>query len=272
MDIIVNVDCLGIMKGVKCLNYHKSFFKVSESEEVIIEACDHLNGSSVCSTWMLYKKHGTISDENGNDKEYEFIIAYDPSAKSCGNVLYSYFKTDVKLQFPALIHGTFELTSDRNNLLKGSSINQQLIPLLADFMVDTAVNISSTHSICNYEPLKLVISPDMDLILKETYRLDDLLRDKVKDKKILPTIDNHYISVNDSPKYSASPFDTILKPAFFNTLLKRPDDLTIEDYLRNKLKITFFSYSDFCKQLNCHINKYSISQKADLMDMIWEVH
>ena len=248
-----------------CPDYHKSFFKVSESEEVIIEACDHLNGSSVCSTWMLYKKHGTISDENGNDKEYEFIIAYDPSAKSCGHVLYSYFKTDVKLQFPALIHGTFELTSDRNNLLKGSSINQQLIPLLADFMVDTAVNISSTHSICNYEPLKLVISPDMDLILKETYRLDDLLRDKVKDKKILPTIDNHYISVNDSPKYSASPFDTILKPAFFNTLLKRPDDLTIEDYLRNKLKITFFSYSDFCKQLNCHINKYSISQKADLI-------
>ena len=253
---------------IVCPDYHKSFFKVSEGDEVIIEACDHLNGSSVFSTWMLYRKHGIISDENGNDKEYEFIIAYDPSAKRRGNVLYSYFKTDVKLQFPALIHGTFELTSDRNNLLKGSSINQQLIPLLADFMVDTAVTVSSKHSVCNYEPLKLVISPDMDLVLKETYRLDALLKDKVRDKKILPTIDNHYISVNDSPKYSASPFDTILKPAFFSTLLKRPHDQIIEDYLRRELKISFFTYSDFCKKLNCHISKYSIPQKAALISYI----
>lgn len=251
-----------------CPNYHKSFFKVSEGNEVIIEACDHLNGSRISSNWMLYRKDGTISDENGNDKEYEFIIAYAPSSNCHGNVLYSYFKTDVKLQFPALIHGTFELTSDRNNLLKGSRINKQLIPLLADFMVDTAVNISLEQKSCNYEPLKLVIAPDMDLILRDTYQLDALLRDKVRGKKILPTIDNQYISVDDSPKYSVFPFDTILKPAFFSTLLKRPHDQTIDDYLRKELKISFFLYPDFCNQLNCHIGEYPIPQKAALISII----
>ena len=251
-----------------CPDYQKSFFKVTDGKEVIIEACDHLNGSRDFSAWMLYRKHGTISDENRNDKEYEFIIAYAPSAERRGNVLYSYFKTDIKLQFPALIHGTFELTSNRNNLLKGSSINRQLIQLLADFMVDTAVNISLEQDSCNYEPLKLVIAPDMDLILKDTYKLDALLKDKIKNKKILPTIDNQYISVNDTPKYSVHPFDIILKPAFFSTLLKRPHDKTIEDYLLKELKIPFFSYSDFCQQLNYHINTYSIPQKAALISYI----
>lgn len=88
--------------------------------------------------------------------------------------MYSYFKTDVKLGFPALIHGTFELTSDRNSLQKKSRVNEQLIPLLADFMVQTAVDISEEQKECDYRPLSLVITSDMDIVLKNVYKLDEL--------------------------------------------------------------------------------------------------
>ena len=105
---------------IQCMDYHRNFFKVSEGNEVIIETKDVNSNETDCASWKLFRKTGIVEDENGNDKDYEFIVAYDPSGEHQGEVLYSYFKTDVKLGFPALIHGTFELNSDRNSLQKNS--------------------------------------------------------------------------------------------------------------------------------------------------------
>ena len=251
-----------------CNNYHKVFYKVVEGDDVIIETVDKTTNEKECASWKLYKKNGIIRDENNNDKDYEFIIAYDSSGKHKGEVLYSYFRTDVKLGFPALIHGTFELTSDRNSLQKQSIVNRQLIPLLADFMVETAVNISEEQLECNYRPLSLIISSDLDIVLQNVYKLDELLREKAYKKKILPTIANEYISINDSPMYSDIDFASVLNPNVFSTLLKPANDDYIEKYITDDLDIDFYHYNVFCQLLNNDIEAYSMSDKVKLIALI----
>lgn len=252
---------------IHCMDYHKAFFKVIEENEVLIETVDLDSNESTYSSWKLFKQTGIVKDENERDRDYEFIIAYDPSGKHKGEVLYSYFKTDVKLGFPALIHGTFELNSDRNSLQKNSKINQQLIPLLADFLVQSAVAISEKQDECNYEPLKLIITSEMDYVLQYTYKLDLFLRQKAREKKILPTIGNRYISLHDDPKYSKNRFDNILNPQIFPSLLKCVDDehKFLETYIRDELKIKFYDYNEFCQRINTTVDDYSVEQRIDLI-------
>ena len=253
---------------IVCNDYHRIFYKVVEGEEVIIETRNLADDTTECASWRLYKKSGVIKDENGKDKTYEFIIAYDSSGEQQGKVLYSYFKTDVKLGFPALVHGTFELTSDRNSLQKQSQVNKQLVPLLAEFMVHTAVEISEEQKECDYKPLSLVISSDMDIVLKDIYKLDELLRDEVREKNILPTIGNKYISINDAPRYTDVLFADILSPEKFPELLKTAEDDFIEEYIMSDLDIEFYMYEEFCNRLNENAQDYSLEDRAELISLI----
>lgn len=252
---------------IQCMDYHRNFFKVSEGNEVIIETEDVNSGETDCASWKLFRKTGIVEDENGNDKDYEFIVAYDPSGERQGEVLYSYFKTDVKLGFPALIHGTFELNSDRNSLQKNSRINQQLIPLLADFMVQCAVAISEEQRECNYAPLKLIITSEMDYVLQNVFKLDLLLREKAREQRILPSIGNKYISVLDDPKYSDEAFDAVLNPSVFPTMLKCVEHGYdyIENYIQNELDIDFYDFTEFCRLINKTVDDYSIEQRVELV-------
>jgi len=250
-----------------CNDYRKVFYKVTENDEVIIETKDLTDNTTICASWKLYKETGTIKDEDGSDKDYEFIIAYDSTGKQCGEVLYSYFKTDIELGFPALIHGTFELTSDRNSLQKQSKVNEQLMPRLAKFMVQTAVRISEEQEECNYEPLSLVITSDMDIVLKDTYHLDRILRNEAHEKRILPTIGNKYISIKDSPKYTDYRFADVLNPKKFPELLK-PAENFIEDYLESDLDIGFYQYEELCNRINEEVEHYSLEEKARLISLI----
>lgn len=256
---------------IVCNDYRRNFYKIAEGNEVIIEAVDLVNKTTECACWSLYKKTGIIKDEDANEKKYEFIIAYDPTEERTGEVLYSYFKTDVKMGFPALIHGTFELTSDRNSLQKQSQVNKQLVPLLAEFMVQTAVTISKEQGDCSYKPLRLAIASEIDIVLKNSYGFDRILREKVRNESILPTIGNKYISVNDEPKYSNNLFASSLAPEQFPELLK-PADSFIEKYLKSDLGISFYDYHDFCKRLNEGIDAYSLEEKAKIISLVEKVY
>ena len=252
-----------------CNDYHKTFYKVVDGNDVSIEQIDNNTKESSGASWRLFKRTGVIKDEDGDNKDYEFIIAYDPEGERYGEFLYSYFKTEVQLSFPALIHGTFVLTSNRNDLEKENPINEQLIPLLADFMADTAVKVSEEQNECDYRPLSLIVASDTDIGLSlRGYGFDRLLKEKAREKRILPTICNRYISVNDSPKFSSDSFANILCPEVFPTLLKYSEYEFIDEYLKNDLKIPFYEYNEFCALINSNTEYYSIKEKAQLIKLI----
>lgn len=253
---------------IKCNNYHKSFYKIVEKNEVIIETKNLLTGKDDCARWLLFRKTGCVLSNDGKEKNYEFTVAYDPERKHTGEVLYSYFKTDIKMHYPALIHGTFELTSDRNNLQKGSLINSKLMDILSDFLVQTAIDISQKTKECNYDPLRMVISANLDHLLVSTYSLDKKLKEKAKGKKILPTISGKYVSILENPFYSDFGFDKVLYSKDFENLMPVTDDRDIKSYIKNELKIGFMNYRDFCAALNDSIDSYSLQKKVDLICLI----
>ena len=59
---------------------------------------------------------GVISNAEGS-KNYEIKIAYNPDIIPSVQKLFSYFRTDVDFPYPVLAHGSFELSSNRNQLL-----------------------------------------------------------------------------------------------------------------------------------------------------------
>lgn len=142
---------------IKTKDTYRTIEKIEVDGEVFLREKNELTGIEEERNWKIFKTQGEIEVE-GKLKTYEFIIAYNEKYDSRNNVLYSYFKTDVEMPFPALIHGTFELSSDRNNLIKDSEVNKILIEKLVDFMIETAVKISLDSGECGYAPLQLLTS------------------------------------------------------------------------------------------------------------------
>lgn len=231
---------------------NKSFEKLQNNENVlIIERDENSQKENSRTSWRLFEKTGEIEVENDEQnsqneklaKAYEIIIAYDFSHtydfSENENFLYSFFKTKTPLNFPALIHCTFELTSERNSLKSNNAANAELVGILADFLVEVAVEISNINKECNYEPLKLILAQEGGL---KEYKFYELLRQKAKQKPIFPTIANHYISLQDSPKFSTKPFARVLNPASFSELLQVCEDENVKSFLEYNARISFYDY------------------------------
>lgn len=262
--LLPNLACVEVVTN----NCQKVFEKIIINDQVMIEERDGKTNQIIsCTTWDVYKKRGKLIDKKNEIKDYELILAYDNEMHTSGKVLYSYFKTDVKLSFPAIIHGPFELSNNRNQLDKNNVVNKQLISALAELMVETAVKISEKNHECNYSPLELLVASDVDESLQE-YNLNGLIYEKINNVRILPTIAEEYVSFNDFPKYSKLAFCNILNTKVFNSLLKICTDQNVERYIETRL--SFYDYDQFVKLLNQDLydNEYSVATKCNLMELI----
>lgn len=253
---------------VVSLDYHKIFCRISENDDVILEEKDIATKQTLTfASWHLYKRTGVLLDENQKEKKYELAIAYNAENPLSGNYLYSYFKTNVVLSFPAIIHGTFDLSANRNYLKQNNSINRQLVSILADLMVETAKTISETNAKIDYKPLELLFATEIDKTLDE-YGLKEKILAKLDTEKIFPTIANRYISLQDSPKYSEREFCNTLNPKSFSNLLKKCDNLAVLAFV--KTKVRFYTYNEFETIINEDLSHgvYCQADKIRLSDLI----
>lgn len=210
------------------------------------------------------------------NKYYEISIGYDRKTKTSGEMLYSYFKTNVEISFPAFIHATFELSSNRNELLANNKYNEELTKKLASKLAETAISVSlldSQNNQATYEPLKLLLTSSIDTSLKQ-YKLEELINEQIQTAAIFPTIQNKYISLSDEPLYSEQRFDKVLFPETFSNLLKYCDDEIIQNYIKYDAKLNFYENSLFKDLLNKDIvnKRYSCGQKCTLIKLINENH
>lgn len=218
-----------------------------------------------CTEWKIWGKNGTIKQPNGEDKKYELVIAYNTNPVIRENirkngVLYSFFKTEIPMPFPFLIHGTFDLTSERNSLIKDSDNNRKLIEYLVDFIIEKGTIIADSNQSCDYEALKFLI-PATDLyFLDREYDFSNLLKEKVKNYKVFPTISGKYISINDNPKYSDKDFCDILNPNTFSNLLKHCDDNRIRNFMIIDNRINFYSDEEITNLINLDADEYVQNQ------------
>lgn len=210
--------------------------------------------SDSISQWKVWSRENELSQENGETKKYELIIAYNEDACECerirkNGVLYSYFKTDIPMSFPFLIHGTFELTSERNNLVKDNTFNRLILDQLIDFIGEIGEGLVQDSECCNYDALSFLLPSESLGQLDREYNFTSRLKEKIKEYKIFPTINEEYVSMSESPKYSRRRFDEVLLPTSCRTLLKHSDDDYIDDYI-SESGISFYSDKELVELIN----------------------
>lgn len=216
------------------------------------------------SVWNIWSKtnslNGITKEGESIKKYYEIIIAYneDDDVKNYNRengFLYNYFKTNIKMPFPFLVHCTFNLTSDRNQLLPKDSFNEQLIDILIDFIIERGIKIADPNKKCNYNPLLFLTPYNKVDSLDNEYDFSKKLKEKIKTAKVFPTINNTYISTDDEPKYCKKEFSDYINPITFDKVLKHCDDKKIEEYM-SSLGIGFYDAKEFAELLNIDADEY----------------
>lgn len=208
------------------------------------------NGNEKREIWHTNQTNGVHKDKN-----YELKVAWTNDLLASTNVIYSYFKTQQAFPFPGLVHGTFELTPDRNHLIDDpAGHNKFLLERLAELMVETAIKMTSLIEV-SYEPLKLVNvqSEKLEGVFKQ-YDFNKLLINALGAAKILPTVNQKYISSNEIPIYYKEPIAGVLKGPDVDDLLQICPDASVESLLQ---KIGFYHYdvAEFSEIINKRLSE-----------------
>jgi len=240
-------------------------FKIEKEiheNKIIIREFDYKSDVSFEKVWNVKSKKGRY-----NDKNYELKIAWNECLDDNIGRLYSYFKTNVKFPFPALIHGTFDLTSDRNHFTPKSEHNNFLVDELIQLLIDTALEISIDD--ISYRPLKLLGiygNENFDTFFEDnqfTYKL----KKNIKTNKIYPTVNSEYISYDDMPIFFKNNYADILPAKKFKNLLLFTADKKIIETIE-WLGYHTYNREDFFQSITEISNQFSVDQRASLISFL----
>lgn len=160
-------------------------------EALITISCD---GES--TTLREFYEEGELDCDSSYDNRYKISVVYSPDPIK-SNKLYSFFHTDIN--FPMhhwFAHGTFNLTNNRNQLVKNSR-NHILMKKMIKLICSSAPRLSSKIDYTGYVALKKH-GQFSDTILEDT-DLNGFLIESINDTFVMPTVHNRYISINDGP-------------------------------------------------------------------------
>lgn len=275
-ELIINCD------GSERIFRRKELDK--ENEIAKIELTEGNNDSLI---WSIVSEEGVlpvIEDNAAKEKQYKIMIAHHPDLKIPDNKLYSFFKTEVDFPLPVLVHGTFDLTADRNHLTK-KEVNATLLRKICNKIVDLALSIAEKR--VDYTPLDLLAptkddyrDPGLDLdIPTRQFSFRNCYYSLLINKYVFPTVNGTYISFNDQPKFYESGIAKNLSGASFNNLLQYTDNKKILNLIKNVSNSKYgnprdktkYSFSEITKRINEYLPYTSIKQRAALwLDFIDE--
>ncbi len=144
------------------------------------------------SSWSIFSKEEDLEfgDEGQKEKAfYQLKIAVKEDLSDRNAFLYSYFPTKIKMDFPYIIHGTFDLDQNRNHL-NNTTKNRVVLKKLVELLVDVAKYLSSKR--VSWDPYKI-----LSIKRKDSERLKELgfyraLEMAISRERIFPCVDGHY--------------------------------------------------------------------------------
>ena len=160
------------------------------------------------------------------EESYSLKIAIQEGLKDNVNKLFSYFPTKIGLNFPMVIHGTFELDSSRNRIIE-SDKNKFLIQELLKLIFE--INDTFFGENANWDKLRLLnYQGNKDTVLEE-FGFYKAIDNKIKTLAVLPCVDGIYRSYSNI-YFQTSEFPLLIEELelseHFPTLLQKiPDDL-----------------------------------------------
>ena len=219
------------------------FKKIILGDTVTVKCNDFLKNTKESKTWHLNKING-----EHNSKNYELAIAWNDELNDNENVIFSNFKTQVRFPFPALLHGTFELTQNRNQLENDTAgHNEFLTEILAELLIDTALKIASQNQEANYQPLRLlnIDFTQIDTVLSN-FKFKEKLLEKIKASEVFPTVNGKYIDYSEKPVFYDLPIATFVKGDDVKNLMLHNEDEQIVKFLKS-FTIYHFTLEFFLK-------------------------
>lgn len=211
--------------------------------------------------WRLNEKVGEY-----NGRSYELVIAYNDSLDDNKNVIYSYFKTDVRFPFPAVIHGTFDLSGNRNELNR-SSENEFLFEKLIELLTETAISIAENNDKADYATLKLLaFDNEFDPVVKDL-KFESKFLSKIVECKVFPTISGEYVDYSVKPIFYDNPYADILPSEVFKKLMPFTEENSISKLI-NKIQRYVYTYDFLVNSINSIAHTLTNNQRAKLLKYI----
>ena len=169
------------------------------------------------------------TEEEGEEEKYNLKIALQDNLENDIKELYSYFPTKIEVNFPFIIHGTFELNSSRNEI-NNSPRNRFLLEELVKLIVQTAKEITSEE--VSYKALEMLLYSSKNNILKEL-GFYEAIDNAIEELEVFPCLDGRYRKKSDIVAIDA--LSTFVKKTgnealFQNLLIPKSTDINLDIY------------------------------------------
>ena len=259
-----HIEIIEIDSPKRKIIYKKSFSNKSKNE-VSVESNNLLEEITETKTWQVKRRIGTHKEKN-----FELAIAWNKELNETENVLFSYFKTEVRFPFPALLHGTFELTQDRNQLVNDTEgHNEFLTGELSELLIETALEISQNPKV-SYLPLK-ILNIDFDKVdnVFQKFNFKESLIEKIKLNNVFPTVNNLYKTYTDKPVFYDLPVASFVNGNDVENLMPICDDESVIKFFKT-FPIFHYTVTKFISIISERATKIEISVLAKLISFLLE--
>ncbi len=261
MLFLKNLDKLEL----KSPKQHVIYSREPEGDGIRVTKHDRLTNEVTSKAWHINRITG-----KHKKKDYELAIAWNDQLDDKCNLLYSYFETKVRLPFPAILHGTFELTPERNSITDDTAgHNLFLIGKLADLLVDTALRVTRKSKGVSYDALVLlnINFGAMDQRLTD-FKFKEALFERMKSKAIFPNVNGKYITHDKQPVFYGSTVSHVLKGEDVNDLLIFSNDKKVIALL-HELNVYEYPFDQICKIVSHRLQTLAKGEAAQLLQFLF---
>jgi len=189
-----------------------------DNNQKIIERIKENNQIYLNDTmWTIFEYTGDTllpkEDENEETEHFDLKIAVKDEFNTDEKyLLYSFFPTEINIDFPFIIHGTFELDSSRNNININEK-NKYILEKLVGFIVEIAKAL--TQNSISYQALEFLTHDSLNQRLKNL-EFYDKIDEIINELAIFPCLDNRYKTKDEVVFISNDFSDFIEKNNFQN--------------------------------------------------------
>jgi hypothetical protein len=180
----------------------------------------HTSDEETSCTWQIFNYH-----TNFEGVDYQLRAAWnaDWAATSRASWLHVFFPTRVALPFPLLLHGPFEVSSNRDFLLNDpAGRNRHLLAALTALVIHVAETLRQLTPTDAFGPLRLVWDRGQPLQHgQDNFDFAAELRRRVQTAALLPRLDGSFGTLADTLDV-ALPVACFLPAAACPTLLAHP--------------------------------------------------
>lgn len=211
--------------------------------------------------WQIYEKAGKL--KSVKDKKYQVKLAIS-DGEFRESYLYCFFPTRVTLNTPYILHATFELKPDRNDINEGDA-NEEVAKHLAQLIIGVAKYLTSLKRKADWLPLKMLLVGLSNNISLSKIKFNNWINEALSNEAIYPCLDKTYRKMSKvtyvSDEFSKLIQDIGNEDVFPNMLL--PNTINLWNYISKSNITPVTNIEKLTSKVN--LDNCSISKRAELI-------